>query len=84
MSVLSQQKNELTTLAENTEVSGIGCDDNKTQKRTAILMKQKIYLLPSIRKKKILEVRKQLVEGTYELDERLNVVLDRLLEDLLA
>ena len=84
MSVSSQQKNTLTTLAENTEVSRNRCDDNKTQKRTTALMKQKICSLPSTRKKKILEVRKQLVEGTYELDERLNVALDRLLEDLLA
>ena len=84
MSVSSQQKNTLTTLAENTEESRNRCHDNKKQEITIVMTKQKFHSLTSVRKKKILEVRKQLVEGTYELDERLNVALDRLLEDLLA
>jgi hypothetical protein len=33
---------------------------------------------------KILKIRKQLAEGTYDINKRLNVVLDRLLEDLVA
>ena len=37
-----------------------------------------------IRKKKVLFIRRQLDEGTYSLNERLNLALDRLIEDLLV
>ena len=35
-------------------------------------------------RKKVFLIRRQLDEGTYSLDERLNLALDRLIEDLLA
>lgn len=38
---------------------------------------------PEIRVEKIMDVRRQLGEGRYELAERLDLVLDRILEDLL-
>ena len=37
-----------------------------------------------VRQEKVLLVRRQLDEGTYSLNERLNLALDRLVEDLLA
>ncbi len=37
-----------------------------------------------VRKKKVFFVRRQLDEGTYSLNERLNLALDRLIEDLLT
>jgi len=37
-----------------------------------------------VRKKKVLFIRRQLDEGTYSLNERLNLALDRLIEDLLT
>jgi len=37
-----------------------------------------------VRKKKVLLVRRQLDEGTYSLNERLNLALDRLIEDLVT
>lgn len=41
-----------------------------------------IASLPEIRQQKILNVRQQLTEGKYNLNERLEIALDRVLEDL--
>ena len=43
---------------------------------------KKIALLPEVRKDKVLGVRRQLTEGKYDLNARLNIALDRVLEDL--
>jgi len=43
---------------------------------------KKIASLPEIRKEKVLDVRRRLTEGKYNLDERLDIALDRVLEDL--
>jgi len=43
---------------------------------------KKIASLPEVRKEKILDVRRQLTEGKYNLNERLDIALDRVLEDL--
>jgi len=43
---------------------------------------KKIASLPEVRKEKILNVRRQLTEGKYDLNERLNIALDKVLEDL--
>jgi hypothetical protein len=43
---------------------------------------KRIASLPEVRKQKILDVRRQLTEGKYDLGERLDVALDRVLEDL--
>ena len=43
---------------------------------------KKIASLPEVRKEKILNVRRQLTEGKYNLNERLDVALDKVLEDL--
>ncbi len=45
---------------------------------------KKIASLPDGRKEKILDVRQQLTEGKYELNEYLDVALDKVLEDLTA
>ena len=44
----------------------------------------KIASLPEIRKDKVLDVREQLTSGKYDLNERLDIALDRVLEDLTA
>jgi hypothetical protein len=36
-----------------------------------------------IRRKKIVDIRRQLARDKYNVNERLNVVLDRILEDLI-
>jgi hypothetical protein len=41
-----------------------------------------IASLPKVRRKKIIRVRQQLARGTYDLDERLDAVLDRILMDV--
>lgn len=43
---------------------------------------KKIAELPEVRQEKILNLRRQLTEGKYDLNERLDVVLDRVLEEL--
>lgn len=43
---------------------------------------KKITSLPEVRKEKVLDVRQQLSKGKYRLNERLEIVLDRVLEDL--
>ena len=45
---------------------------------------RKIASLPEIRKEKVLDVRRQLTEGKYNLDERLDVALEKVLEHLTA
>jgi len=43
---------------------------------------KKIALLPEVRRERILDVRRQLTEGKYDLNGRLDVALDKVLEDL--
>jgi hypothetical protein len=84
LSDLSQQNNESNVIAENTDVYLDWSSSNKSQGIITAPGLQKNLLLPLVRKKKILKIRKQLAEGTYDINKRLNVVLDRLLEDLVA
>ncbi len=43
---------------------------------------KKIASLPEVRKEKVLNVRRQLTEGKYDLNNRLDIALDKVLEDL--
>ena len=43
---------------------------------------KKIASLPEVRRKKIMDVRQQLTEGKYDLRQRLDIALDKVLEDL--
>ena len=45
-------------------------------------MLKKIASLPEVRREKILDVRRQLTEGKYDMNERLDVALEKVLEDL--
>jgi hypothetical protein len=45
---------------------------------------KRIASMPEVRKDKVLNVRRQLTDGKYELNERLNIALDKVLEDLTA
>jgi len=45
---------------------------------------KKIASLPEVRKNKILRLRHQLTEGQYDINERLDLALDKVLEDLIA
>jgi hypothetical protein len=45
---------------------------------------KKLAALPEVRQQKVLNVRQQLTSGSYDLSERLDVVLDKVLEELTA
>lgn len=84
MSDLSQQNTESAVMAESADVSSNWGAGSNARVRITNPELQNIRPLPRVHKKKILEVRRQLAEGTYDIDKRVNAVLDRLLEDLIA
>ena len=43
---------------------------------------KRIASLPEVRKDKVLGVRRQLTDGKYDLSERLDIALDKVLEEL--
>jgi len=43
---------------------------------------KKIAVMPEVRKQKVLNVRRQLTEGRYNLTERLDLALEKVLDDL--
>ncbi|MHC4475581.1 MAG: hypothetical protein ACYTEL_08040 [Planctomycetota bacterium] len=45
---------------------------------------KRIASLPEVRRRKVLDVRRQLTDGKYDLNQRLDIALDRVLEDLTA
>ena len=45
---------------------------------------KKVASLPEVRREKVLDVRQQLTKGEYNLKKRLDNVLDKVLEDLIA
>jgi negative regulator of flagellin synthesis FlgM len=45
---------------------------------------KKISMLPDVRREKVLDLRRQLTEGNYNLTDRLDVALDRVLEEFTA
>ena len=45
---------------------------------------KRVASLPEVRKGKVLRVRQQITDGSYDEGERLDAALDRVLEDLTA
>ena len=45
---------------------------------------KKIASLPEVRRQKVLRLRRQITEGKYDLSDRLDMALDKVLEDLIA
>jgi hypothetical protein len=84
MAALSQQNDGAAVQAENADLSLDLIVSNNTRARIAALASKKIHSLPPIRKKKILEIRRQLSKDRYDVDVRLNAALDRLLEEIVA
>jgi len=82
MSDLSRQKDGTAAIIENTENSLSESAGYKASGRIAVPVLQNIPSRPRVRKDKVLAVKQQLVEGRYDLDEHLDAVLDRLLEDV--
>jgi len=79
MSILSRRNDESAAILDNTEIFLSEGTGNKDQKRMTALTLQNSPSLPQIREKKVFAIKQQLAESTYELDKRLDVVLERLL-----
>lgn len=45
---------------------------------------RKIASLPEVRREKVLDVRRQLTEGKYDLNEHLDIAIDKVLEKFTA
>jgi len=45
---------------------------------------KRIASLPEVRREKVLRVRRQITQGRYDLTERLDLALEKVLEDLTA
>jgi hypothetical protein len=84
MPVVSPKEDELNAIAENAEVALNQGDGNRARGEITAPALQGIASLPPGRREKVLAVREQLAEGTYDLDERLGAAVDRLLTDLTA
>ncbi len=84
MSDSGQQNTVSRVIDENTGVS-MNWGTGKKSKGTATSSTlQNDHSLPPIDKTKVLKIRQQLAEGTYDIGKRLNAVLDRLLEQLIG
>ena len=79
MPVLTGNKIELNISDESTITEASG---SRIRPEITPPMSQEIASMPLLRREKILGIREQLAQGTYDLDERLDVVLDRLLVDI--
>ena len=66
---------------EDSVMNQILCNINTTPIGQVL---KKIGSLPEVRQEKVLDVRRKLTEGNYNLGGRLDVALDKVLEDLIA
>ncbi len=82
MLVLTECEDCLTISGQKTETAIAEASVSRIRPRITPPMLQQIASLPPARIVKILEVREQLAQGKYDLDERLDAVLDRLLADI--
>jgi hypothetical protein len=78
MSVLTGYNDGLTVSGESIIAEASGSIRSKITPQMLL----EIVSMPQVRREKILGIREQLAKGTYDLDERLDVVLERLLKDI--
>ncbi|MBN2032604.1 MAG: hypothetical protein JW836_04950 [Deltaproteobacteria bacterium] len=84
MSALGCRMRESAVAVESEEIlSSVNAAD-RPRCTMSIPACRKIVSLSRVRKCRVLAIRQQVDEGTYDLDERMDAVLDRLLEDLTA
>ena len=76
MLVSSRQKDELSAIPKNVEITLNGGDDNKVRGRINTATSQNIPSLSRVHKEKVLVIRQQLAEGKYDPNERLDTVRD--------
>jgi anti-sigma28 factor (negative regulator of flagellin synthesis) len=80
MSDSSQPTNEPTAIAENTDSSLNWGPDSGFQGKIATMLVQDSCVPSGIRMEKVLAIRRQLADGVYSMDKRLDATLDRLLK----
>jgi len=84
MKALSIYKDRLNMVDESKDATRTNNACNKVSLGTTTLVLEKAVLPLEVRKEKILTIRNKLIEGKYDLDERLNLALDKFIEDLLT
>lgn len=57
---------------------------NNMQSTPLGIVLKRIASLPEVRQEKVLRVRRQITQGRYDLTERLDLALEKVLEDLTA
>ena len=82
MLVFTEYRDRAAISRENSETTTAEVFVSRMRPQITPPMLQQIASLPPARIVKILEVREQLAQGKYDLDERLDTVLDRLLADI--
>ena len=82
MLVLTGQRDELIVIGDRVQITMAKVRGDKVRLGITARVLERIASLPKVRKEKVLTVRRQLAERKYPINERLNVALDRLIEDL--
>ena len=81
-SFINRQKDGIGVIIENTENSLSEIAGYEARGRIAAPVLQNNPSRPRVRKDKVLAVQQQLAEGRYDLDDHLDAVIDRILEDV--
>jgi hypothetical protein len=82
MLVFTEYRDRAIVRRENSETSMAEVFVSRMLSQVTPPILQQIVSLPPARIVKIFEVRERLAEGKYDIDERLDAVLDRLLADI--
>ena len=78
------QKHGSIAARKRAEITKPNVHGDKVRQRTTARLSEKINSLQKVRKEKVLAVRHQVDAGKYDINERLNVAADRLIEDLIT
>ena len=71
-----------TSVGESAGIAITEVIDSNIPLKITPSMKRKAASLPQVRIEKVIGVWAQIAQGTYDLDERLDAVLDRILTDI--
>ena len=82
MPVLTECEDCLAISGQNTETTIAEASGDRMRPKITPPMLQRIISMPPARIVKILEIRERLALGIYDIDKRLDAVLDRILADI--
>ncbi|MHC4489144.1 MAG: carbon storage regulator [Planctomycetota bacterium] len=77
-------KEELIMIGDRVQITMAKVRGDNVQLGITARVSKRIASLPKVRKEKVITVRRQLAKGKYPINERLNVALDKLLDDLIT